>query len=225
MTETTRACKRGCSMYRNHLTDCEDPDACRGCLPRRATNGNFCQSCHRRFELMLTDAPIVDRWLTGNLTGSKGGYDQDIITGTKGDGPPLPIKAAIYDIRQLLADRLSAWVDDFAEDVKVSKPQRSTVEADSAFLLRWIKSIELCDWVGDWWQELAETMSEAHALAPWRPAMRRLPKVPCPGCEEINLAIFGGESDITCLSCGILMTEDRYMVWERILKDEREVAS
>ena len=68
-------------------------------------------------------------------------------------------------------------------------------------------------------------MSEAHALAPWRPTVRRIPRVPCPGCEETNLVIFGGESDITCQSCGIMMTEDRFAMWERVLAEETEVAS
>lgn len=226
MSETTKACIRGCSMYRQHLAECEGvaDETCRGCLPRRASHGHLCATCHRRFELMLTDAPTVYRWLTGNMaTGSSGSSDGDVVTGSR--ERPLPIKADVYDVRQLLADRLAAWVDDFAEDVDLTKPERSTVEADAAFLLRWIRSLELCDWIGDWWQELAETMSQAHALAPWRPTMRRVPKVPCPGCAETNLAIWGGESDISCLSCGIMMTEDKFALWERVLKIEEEVAS
>lgn len=224
MTEKTEACIRGCNLYRRHLAECENQDECRGCLPRRATHGHLCDTCHRRFELMLTDAPVVYRWLTGNMaTGSSGASDGDVVTGSREQ--PLPIKADVYDVRQLLADRLAAWVDDFAEDVDLTKPERSTVEADAAFLLRWIRSLELCDWIGDWWQELAETMSLAHALAPWRPAMRRVPQVPCPGCAETNLAIWGGESDVTCLSCGIMMTEDKFGLWERVLKMDQEAAS
>lgn len=215
-------------MYREHLSDCEDRETCGGCLPRRATHGLLCHTCHRRFELMLTDAPVVYRWLTGNLTAATG-RDPDLSM-WDGDRPelgsdqPLPISAAVFDLRQLLADRLSAWVDDFAEDVDVEKPARSTVEADATFLLRWINSLELCDWIGDWWVELAETMSDAHALAPWRPSLRRVPHVPCPGCEETNLVIFGGESDITCQSCRIMMTEDQFGLWERVLKVEREAS-
>ena len=230
MSETTKACIQGCSMYRHHLDECEDHDGCKGCLPRRATHGNLCDTCHRRFELMLTDCPTVYRWLTGNMAGSKGRAESE-VTRWEGDRPELgsshylPLSAAIFDVRQLLADQLAAWVDDFAEDVSLTKPTRSTVEADSAFLLRWIKSLELCDWIGDWMQELADTMSQAHALAPWRPTMRRVPQVPCPGCAETNLAIYGGESDVTCLSCGIMMTEDRFGLWERVLKMDQEVAS
>lgn len=218
-------------MYRRHLVECEDQEACRGCLPQRAAHGRLCHTCHRRFELMLTDAPTVYRWLTGNMASGdaaarakedherRGGGEKGLIE------TPAPIKVDVYDVRQLLADRLAAWVDDFAEDVKLTKPARSTVDADSAFLLRWIRSLELCDWIGDWWEELAETMSQAHALAPWRPTMRRVSGVTCPGCAETNLVIFGGESDITCLSCRIMMTEDMFDLWQRVLKMETEAAS
>jgi hypothetical protein len=66
----TKPCIRGCGIRNRHLPDCdgETPSGrpCKGCLPRRAEHGNLCWPCHRRLELMLTDAPVVDRWLTGN---------------------------------------------------------------------------------------------------------------------------------------------------------------
>lgn len=226
MTTETRACARGCSLYRQHLTDCEDPDTCRGCLPRRASEGLLCHPCARRFELMLHDAPVVHRWLTGNLTAGEGASrakeDHERIGGT-GD-TPTPIKIDILDTRDLLADRLACWADDWAETHHITAP-RHTVAADSEFLLRWLPGLLALEWVGDWWAELAETMSAAHALAPWRPAMRRLPGVPCPGCAETNLRIWGGESDVCCGSCGIMMTEARFGHWELVLRAEQEVAS
>ena len=226
MSETTEACIRGCSLYRQHLAECED-EACRGCLPRRAQHGHLCWPCHRRFELMLTDAPTVWRWLTGNMTAGEGASraKEDFETRPGGaDGSPTPVKLDVLDLRDLLADRLACWSDDWAETHNVTAP-RHGIDADAEFLLRWLPGLERVDWIGDWWEELAETMTLAHALAPWRPAMRRVPLVPCPGCGETNLAIFGGESDVSCLSCRIVMTEDRFGLWERVLKAEKEEAS
>jgi hypothetical protein len=37
--------------------------------------------------------------------------------------------------------------------------------------------------------------------------------------------IFGGESDVTCLSCKIVITEARFGVWERVLRMSEEEAS
>lgn len=229
MSESTEACIRGCRMYNHHLDECEGD--CRGCLPRRATVGHLCGTCHRRLELMLTDAPTVIRWLTGNMTAGdsasraredherRGGGEKGLVE------TPSPIKVELMDLRDLLRDRLTLWVDDWCEFKGLSGPGRHTPEADVDYLLTWLPGICKLDWIGDWWTEMAETMSEAHALAPWRPAMRRIPRVPCPGCEECNLVIFGGESDITCLSCKIIMTEERFGLWERVLREDQEAAS
>lgn len=225
MNETTRACIRGCKMYRQHLTDCEG-DGCKGCLPRRAEHGLLCATCHRRFELMLTDAPTVDRWLTGNIGAGEGQAMDEIGQGKvkqhgKGDGSPAPLKVDILDTQQLLRDRLSIWVDHHVEDSRVTGPAEHSVDADSKHLLRWLPSITWWDIVGDWWEELAEVFINAHALAPWRPVMRRVPGIPCPECAETNLAIFGGESDITCLSCRTLIREEHFQLWERIVREEQ----
>lgn len=226
MTETTKACIRGCSLYRRHLTDCDDPDECRGCLPRRAEHGNLCWPCHRRFELMLTDAGTVYRWLTGNMGAGQGAARtrQDYERGGS-DGSPAPIKVAIYDQRQLLGDRLAAWVDDLCEHKGLAGPDRHDVEADAKFLLTWLPGAEKLDWIGDWFEELAETMSDAHALAPWRPEVKRCSGVPCPECAETNLIIFGGESDVTCGSCRTIIPEKRFALWEQIIRDTAKETS
>ncbi len=225
MNEATAACVRGCSMYRRHLVECEDQERCRGCLPRRASHGNLCDTCHRRLELMLTDAPGVCRWLTGNMAAGGSAGDSDKITGSR--ERPLPIKADLYDLRQLLADRLALYVDDWVEHKGLQGPGRHAVESDAKYLLTWLPGLCKLDWIGDWWEELAETMSEAHALAPWRPTMQRCKGVPCPNedCGETNLVIFGGESDVTCLSCRTMIAEKSYGLWVQIIEDGREVAS
>lgn len=224
MTETTEACVRDCSLYRQHLTDCTE-ETCRGCLPRRAGHGHLCHPCHRRLELMLTDAPTVVRWLTGNLGTGQGAAMDDMRVTTIGAGPPLPIKAAIYDVRQLLCDRLAIWADQWSEIKGIGGVARHTPEADAGHLLKWLRGVEGLDWIGDWWDELAECMSDAHALAPWRPAARRVPGVPCPRCGEVNLLIFGGEADISCGSCKALMRMQEFEVWERVLSSDREVVA
>lgn len=226
MTET-KPCTRGCGLLGRHLDDCAgntpSGTTCRGCLPRRAEHGNLCWPCHRRLELMLTDAPTVHRWLTGNLGTGEGQAPDDAgwITGSKGDGPPAPIKVAIYDQRQLLADQLAAWADDLAEQKNLNGPDRHTVEADSEFLLTWLPGIEKFDWIGDWWDELAETLKDAHTLAPWRPTVKRIPRTACPECGHVNLIIFGGESDVTCGSCRTIIPEASFGLWERIFRDEQ----
>lgn len=229
MSETTEACIRGCRMYRRHLVECDEGEHCRGCLPRRATQGHLCDTCHRRLELMITDAPTVIRWLTGNMTAGEGAArakeDHEQI---HADGEvPAPVKVDVLDLRDLLTDRLALWVDDWCEHKNLTGPERHSPESDAEYLLRWLPGLCRLDWIGDWWEEMAETMRDAHALAPWRPVMKRVPNVPCPNqdCGETNLAIFGGESDVTCLSCRTMIPEARFGLWEQIVRDEREAAS
>lgn len=230
MTETTTACIRGCSMGNQHLTDCDgytpSGKPCRGCLPRRATNGLLCGSCFRRLELMLTDADTLYRWLTGNISPGGQGMDEighgKIKQKRKGEGSPAPLRVALLDVRDLLADRLTIWVDHHVEDSGVSGPETHTVQTDAAHLLRWLNSLAWWDIVADWWDELAECFTDAHALAPWRPVAKRVPGVPCPECEEVNLVIFGGESDVTCLTCRTVIREVHFGLWEQIVRTERE---
>lgn len=224
--QNTSACVRGCTMYRVHLVQCEDKDACPGCLPQRAEHGRLCHTCHRRLELMLADAPTVYRWLTGNLTSGQGAAraHEDYERGGTPD-LPTPLKLMVLDQRDLMADQLTEWVDDWCDRQALRGPARHSVAADSSFLLTWLATMEREEWIGDWWEALAETISQAHALAPWRPAVRRIKRTPCPGCGETNLVIYGGESDVTCQSCRIIMTEDRFELWERVLKADEAEAS
>jgi hypothetical protein len=174
---------------------------------------------------MLHDAPVIFRWLTGNMTAGSGAArpHEDYERGGTPD-LPTPLKLQILDQRDLMADQLTEWTDDWCEQRSLSGPDRHSVETDSTFLLLWLPTMVREEWIGDWWEALAETVSLAHALAPWRPAVRRIPGVPCPGCGEANLVIYGGDSDITCQSCKIIMTEERFGLWERVLHAEQEAS-
>jgi hypothetical protein len=129
----------------------------------------------------------------------------------------------VYDVRQLLADRLAVTVDHVCEARALSGPKRHTVAADSKFLRVWLGTVETMEEVADWWEEFADTMIQAHALAPWRPVARRVGSIPCPECGEVNLMIFGGESDITCGSCRMMIPEEQFGLWERIVKAEHGI--
>jgi hypothetical protein len=166
---------------------------------------------------MLTDAPIVWRWMSGNMSSQSAGLDGDLITGSREE--PAPLNLGILDARDLLADQLAELVDDVCETRNLTGPKRHTVEADAKFVLTWLGTVEREDWIGDWWTALAETMSACHKLAPWRPEMRRCYGIACPECEETNLVVFGGDEDVTCLSCRTMIPPDRYLIWTRILAD------
>lgn len=221
MSQDITTCVRGCVRARRHLTDCDDSQ-CTGCEPRLAQHGFLCWPCHRRFELMLEQAEIAERWLTGNLgsgiKAARGREDHERRGSAK--EAPAPLNVAILDVRQQMRDQLAAWVDDLCEHTGLSGPGRHTLIGDTRYLLTWLSTVENLEWIGDWFEELAETMSDAHALAPWRPAFTRIPRIPCPECHSVSLGIFGGEEDVTCTSCRLQISPQRYGIWERVLKDE-----
>lgn len=224
--QEVRYCVRGCTRLRRHLSDCADRDACRGCEPRLADHGNLCWPCHRRFELMLGDCGHVYDWLSANLAAGQGAAPtSDFVTGKSIAGSPAPIKVAIYDVRQHLTDSLAEYVDELCEVERLRGPDRHTAQRDSSYLLNMVDRLERLEWVGDWWEHLAELMSQAHALAPWRPEMRRCHGIPCPECEECALVIFGGEQDVTCLRCRTIIQPERYGIWVRVLLDEQMIST
>lgn len=228
------ACVRGCTVRRRHLAACPDPERCWGCEPRATIETtNLCSPCLERLRMMLTDAPTVSDWLTANLggVGSTAAKDDWERAKSADDGSPAPLSVAIFDVRQLLGDQLSLWVDDLCANVRdmnddpLTGPEAHTVALDARFLLRWLHRVATFDWIGDWWDELAETTSQAHALAPWRPAMKRHAGVPCPDCGAAQLATFGGEDEVTCLDCRLIMSLNGYNLWCQIMRDEAKATA
>lgn len=225
MSVTTIECIRGCVRARRHLSDCDDT-TCRGCEPKRAMYGRLCTDDHRRFVLMLTQAEIAERWLTGNLgsgiEAAKIRADHERVGGGEKE-IPTPLNLAILDARDLLRDRLATWVDDLCEHSGLKGPEKHGVTDDAKYLLTWLSTVENLEWVDDWFEELAETMSDAHAVAPWRPAFTKEPKYPCPHCHGRTLGRFGGEDSVTCVNrdCKKILTPDEFNMWRRVI-DEPE---
>lgn len=220
------ACIRACTVKGRHV-DCDDPDDCTGCELRAAKYGLLCKPCHLRLELMLHDAATVDDWLTVNMGALGSVAAKEDFERAKGgdDGSPAPISVGIFDVRQLMRDRFTLWVDDLCSVIvdmngkALDGPERHDVRTDAAFLRHWLDSWERKDWIEDAWNELAECMTDAHALAPWRPAMTRRSGIPCPECEATMLVTFGGEECVTCLSCKSIMSQNGYAMWLQVLRE------
>ena len=241
MTDTTATCARGCTTRNRHKTTCDDRDKCRGCLPRSAEHGHLCYPCHARMQQWFEEIAGVPRnvtikpghepvvmilppggtraWLTDNLPAGKGAApaDQPKITGSREQ--PTPIKLAILDCRDLLSAQIADLVDDMRETHNLTAPSRRGVEADARFLLTWQGTLERHDWVTDWWDALMETMGQAHALAPWRALDQRCSGIACPECGEMNLVLYGGDSDVSCQSCRTMIPPKRYAIWTRMLAE------
>lgn len=218
----TRACIRECAISRRHLAECGD-NTCRGCLPRRAEEGRLlCWSCHRRLRLLITDAPDVDKWLQANQ--GPGGQQRIRQDWERSSGDTSVRAETLLDQRYALSDVIAAMVDWTCEAFDLDGPSKMTMPVMCNYLLAWLTKIETRDYVAYWWNELAELTSDAHALAPWRPELRRCTGIECPECHTQSLVVYGGDEDVSCVNCRLMIPPERYGIWVRMLAEDQERA-
>lgn len=213
-------CLLGCLEPRAHAPGCPG-DGCRGCKPAEARHGRVCWNCHRRLELMLTDAPTVVDWLRAHLargTAQPAQNDAELRRG--GDRSPVPLDLAIFDLVDVWEVALPGWTENLCTDAGLSGPDQLDERSCGRFLLTWLSTVETMGWVEYLIEELTWLTRDSHAVAPWRPTMKRVDGVPCPRCHSTSLVVFGGESDVTCLDCRETIPEKRYGIWTRIAAEE-----
>ncbi len=212
-------CVRGCRTPRRHVDAC--PGDCAGCQPRQATHGHLCQSCHRRLELLVVDMPGVAEWLEVHLpAGSKPAGDTKLHR-RKGE-PPLPVDLDILDHQATIAAVLRGWVDVLVEGTSLTGPVDRSIRGCARYLHAHLTAVEVADWLIDLYDELAQLTSLAHSLAPWRPQVRRCHGIPCPECQAMALVVYGGDEDVTCQECRVLIPASRYSIWTRMLADVQQ---
>lgn len=143
-------CIRGCLTPRRHVftegegrTCAED---CRGCLPRPAEHGRLCFACHRRWDVMLSEAPgqhailLADiapaytRQLTAETTARVGHHRLEdgetwpsgLYAKASGSAPQesAPMRVECADLAQELADWLSQLVERLCDDYALTGPER-----------------------------------------------------------------------------------------------------
>lgn len=240
------ACIRGCVRRGRHLADCDphaecghlvarDRDACTeptcpGCEPREARHGQLCDPCHRRMREWFGDGENSIQAALGHLTsriyGGVPGVDYDRQPHASDDGPPVPLNMTAYDARQLLMDRVFIYEERVREVFDLSAPDTMFDPAPALrFLNAWLTKIEdeaPSDLLFEMWGRLAESMSEAHAIAPWRAAVQRCKGIECPECGTMKLVIYGGEDVVTCRGCGEVYDRADYDRWAHLIAWEHQ---
>lgn len=244
-------CARKCVHPRQHLDDCDAPDTCPGCTPREARYGLLCHPCHTRLAGWLRDAPgqhvmlgtVAEPVLSQELSAFTHGVEVDapaplnvdalttqltltdvlsafveLVCDTHGmHGPArLVTGAARFDPRPW--PRWSYFVGDV---VWTYPPPVFEVHAACQWLTAQLDRLECCPGIGDLWGELGEVMGVAHALQPWHEQVAHVPGVPCPCCHRMTLNHHGGSADVTCEHCNEVIPAGRYLIWSRMLEEER----
>lgn len=171
---------------------------------------------------MLSEFPTVVDWLDANKAGSSSSSArQDWQRPGGDDGAPVPVDLAILDVSEQIRASLTGWVECLVDSTSLSGPLGTgRVRVDAGYLRTHLTALENQPYIVDLWDELAWLSSQAHALAPWRPEVRRLSGVPCPECHQARLVIYGGDVDVTCGACRAMIPEARYGLWVKIVARE-----
>jgi hypothetical protein len=122
-----------CGVPRRHRDNCEDADACRGCLPAQAADGLYlCQWCLRRLSHDAFRAAWLFESLGVVLTGGGRAGDGGVRSG--GD-PGIDLNPAMLEAREAIGTTLVALVRLVVEERGVATPGASP-PAMATFLAR-----------------------------------------------------------------------------------------
>ncbi len=215
--------------------ECPDHDGhCPSCRPVQADRGLLCGRCAQRLEGLLgAEEGLAEPG--AEIHGLPWAYDalQDAYPslsqapssgGSSIEDAEAERLSSVVSLRADIHDVLAAWAEAIAEQAGllggriIIRPDRKTGRAlDPRARMRrraeWLLAhgdvLHAHPAVAEAWQELADLMSRAHALAPWRPAPTKLEGIPC-RCGAVELHDHGDE--ILCWACRRSLTREEYRV-------------
>lgn len=199
---------------RPHRKDCETPDSCE------------CPDPPHGLAWAWDHLAVAYPMVTGQAFTDSGNGKRPV------PDPEAEKLAAVISLRDEMRDVLGAWAADVAERLRMAGPpdvqlttsphkdrhvgvDRRIVRNCQAWLLRQVASVEGHESVRALHADLADLMSRAHALAPWRPEPTGIDGVPC-RCGACTLHDHGDE--ILCWNCGSSYTREHYDTLVKVMK-------
>lgn len=127
------ACAAGCTLRNRHLDDCEDPDTCRGCLPRPSADGSaVCLPCEGRWTHAISSSADLIAHIRSLIEPGQSGPSETQHKHTKGAHAPAPLNlSAISDADDLHAC-LASWAAKVAEESGMAGPDWSGTDVRPA---------------------------------------------------------------------------------------------
>ena len=199
---------------------------CTGCLPREARHGVLCEPDHNRLIQWFTGRrglAWAHEWLGENVArGGSSAARQDWQRPGGKDGPPLPIREAVHDLRIKLSDRLFEADEQVRDEFdRPARDETFTVNSACMFLHAWLTKIEEVEHLALRIYELFdEVMRDVRKVCPWDDRPRPIRGIACPHCEVESLARFPGDENVTCRQCWASIPSERYEIWVRMLAAE-----
>jgi len=142
-------------------------------------------------------------------------WDTNRVAGTR--EPPAPLKVSLLDHAMAIDDLIRRVHRTIAPNVR-PRAVPSTL-ATAEMIVKAMNSLRRHPEVMEMWRQVRDAKQQAHTLAPWRRPFIRLP-VPCQECGLLTLALFSGDSWVTCRNdeCAeIAIPYYRYDKWLKTL--------
>jgi hypothetical protein len=223
-------CTRECPEHTGH---------CTGCLPVMEDRGLLCARCADQLEGFLGAQEGLGEE-GREVHGLPWAYDHlehaypSLSQAPGGGGSSIEDAEAerlanVVSLRADIHDVLAAWTDAVADGLAgpdltlgitatpatiLEKARRIRTRRRAAWLLAHADALHAHPAVAEAWQELADLMSRAHALAPWRPAPTKLEGIPC-RCGALALHDYGTE--VQCAACRWNFSRETYGIWVKVL--------
>lgn len=228
--------------------------ACNGCVPRRASHGCLCESCHLRMQSWLGWAETPGSlawaydWIAPDLEPGQNAAPNGKIRQGK-PAPPAALALHVHVLRQDIAKTLGQWLRSLTQEFDLHGPDwwhhrvehrpddesswrfwlpqnHQEIRYAVQYLATWLDRIEgVPDLVTMMYREAELLLRRVIALAPWEPKRTRLPKLQCPECERESVTIATGDEHLTCRRCGVLIPRAKYDRWSYLIASEREAVS
>lgn len=219
----------------------EHTDHCTGCLPVMEDRGLLCARCADHLEGFLGAQEGLGEE-GREVHGLPWAYDHlehaypSLSQAPGGGGSSIEDAEAerlanVVSLRADIHDVLGAWSDAVSDKAEMLGPDlmaaltaiqmrtpaaahRLRVRRRAEWLLAHADALLAHPAVAEAWQELADLMSRAHALAPWRPAPTKLEGIPC-RCGALALHDYGTE--VQCAACRWNFSRETYGIWLKVL--------
>lgn len=217
-------CARGCTT-RLHLTSClctsecpDHPGHCKGCLPRTADVGHYCQRCADRFRDALYELPelvvLVAQSPGGKLIHRQSAGDTSRRPTKVDQQSPSPAWDTADEVIQWAASW--AWVVagrpgyDPSRYTRAGIPVRELTRSISNITNRLTQALS-DDYHAELYDE-ATTLHKRLTLATGQDRLVHRLKEPCPTCEHRTLVRDDGAGQVECRNrdCRRIWTEDQY---------------
>ena len=224
MGGAVNACARGCTT-RDHATSClctsecpEHPSHCKGCLPRAAIVGHYCQRCADKFRDNLYELPqlvaLVAQSPGGKLTQHQGTGDTSRRPTKVDQQSPSPAWDTADEVIQWAASW--AWVIAGRPGYDPSRyntagiPVRELTRSISHITNRLTQALS-DDYHAELYDEAA-TLHKRLTHATGSDELTHRLKKPCPSCDQRTLVREDGAGQIECRNrdCARVWTEDQY---------------